>query len=362
MKKRPSFSVLLRLFLLLLSLGFSLWYFLSRNNKALMNSLCDSVVRPYHRFMGTLTGRVSFSVALWVILAAAAFVLLMLFLILRRACRPPRSVKKLLESLLTLSSVASLAFALFCLFWGVYYYADSFSDRSGLCAEPVSVETLRAATQTFADFCNDCGAQVERAEDGSLLVTRAELFERSPDIYAGAEKIFPCLAGPSLRAKPFGLSKAMSYWNYTGFFFPYTGEANLNADSPICMLPATIAHELAHQRGVAREDEANFAGILACLESGDVDYAYSGALLGYTYLGNALYEADRALWEQVYSTLSAPVVNDLRSNNAYWKTYETPIRDMSEKVYTSFLQTYGDSRGMASYGACVDLLCAYYSR
>lgn len=43
----------------------------------------------------------------------------------------------------------------------------------------------------------------------------------------------------------------MSRINYTGFFFPYTAEANVNVDSPLCMLPSTIAHELAHQRGVA---------------------------------------------------------------------------------------------------------------
>lgn len=37
-----------------------------------------------------------------------------------------------------------------------------------------------------------------------------------------------------------------------------------------------------------------------------------------------------------------------------------PRADVSEKVYESFLQTYGDDRGMQSYGACVDLLTVYY--
>ena len=63
-----------------------------------------------------------------------------------------------------------------------------------------------------------------------------------------------------------------------GFFFPFTGEANLNVDSPECLLPATIAHELAHVRGVAPEQTANFVAILACDTSGDPLYAYSGYL------------------------------------------------------------------------------------
>ena len=100
---------------------------------------------------------------------------------------------------------------------------------------------------------------------------KSDIFRRAPDSYGGAEQIFPCLAAPAVRAKPVLLSRLLSYIRYTGFFFPYTAEANLNADSPACLLPSTIAHELAHLRGVAREDEANFCAVVACLESGDED-------------------------------------------------------------------------------------------
>ena len=204
------------------------------------------------------------------------------------------------------------------------------------------------------------GEYVERGEDGVFTADKDAIFRRSADIYDGAEQIFPCLAAPAVRAKPVVLSRLLSYIHYTGFFFPYTAEANLNADSPACLLPSTIAHELAHLRGVAREDEANFCAVIACMESGDDEYRYSGALLAYIYLGNALYSADYVAWKEVYSSLSENVRADLTANNAYWKQFETPAADVSEKVYESFLQTYGDDRGMQSYGACVDLLTVYY--
>ena len=47
---------------------------------------------------------------------------------------------------------------------------------------------------------------------------------------------------------------------------------------------------------------------------------------------------------------------DLAANNAYWKQWEGPVRETGEKVYTTFLQGYGQKLGMRSYGACVDLL------
>ena len=62
----------------------------------------------------------------------------------------------------------------------------------------------------------------------------------------------------------------------------------------------------------------------------------------------------------MYTSLSESVRADLRTNNAYWAQFETKAADVSEKVYESFLQTYGDDRGMQSYGACVDLLTVYY--
>ena len=96
----------------------------------------------------------------------------------------------------------------------------------------------------------------------------------------------------------------MSYLDFTGFFFPLTGEANVNMASPVFLLPSTTQHEIAHQRGVAAEQECNFVAIFSCLNSQYADFRYAGAALGYIYLGNALSRADREAWEEVYYSLS----------------------------------------------------------
>lgn len=343
---------------LLISLAWLATYFLLRENRAVMNFLCKALVRPWHAFAGRLFSAVPFSVTEWVILFLTALGVVLLVLLIVRLIR--RRWVKAYRTGMTILSVSAAMFALFCLWWGVLYYSDSFTEQAGLERRDISVQELETVTRYFAERANAAGEHVERGEDGVFAVNKDAIFRRSPDIYGGAEQIFPCLAAPAVRAKPVLLSRLLSYIRYTGFFFPYTAEANLNADSPACLLPSTIAHELAHLRGVAREDEANFCAVVACLESGDEDYRYSGALLAYIYLGNALYRADYDAWREVYSTLSENVRADLRANNDYWARFETPAADVSEKVYESFLQTYGDDRGMQSYGACVDLLTVYY--
>lgn len=362
-KKKITFRSLWRLcparhVVLLVSLAWLAAYFLLRGNKAVMNALCRTLVRPWHAFACKLFSAAPFSVTEWVILCLVTLGIVLLILLVVRLIR--RRWSKAYRTGMTVLSVSAALFALFCLWWGVLYYSDSFTEQSGLERRDISVQELETVTKYFAAQANALGEYVERGEDGVFTADKDAIFRRSADIYDGAEQIFPCLAAPAVRAKPVVLSRLLSYIHYTGFFFPYTAEANLNADSPVCLLPSTIAHELAHLRGVAREDEANFCAVVACMESGDDEYRYSGALLAYIYLGNALYSADYDAWHAVYSSLSEAVRADLTANNAYWKQFETTAADVSEKVYESFLQTYGDDRGMQSYGACVDLLTVYY--
>ncbi|MGN0975144.1 MAG: DUF3810 family protein, partial [Gemmiger sp.] len=135
----------------------------------------------------------------------------------------------------------------------------------------------------------------------------------------------------------------------------------LNVDCPAVFLPVTVTHEFAHQRGVAAEQEANFCGIEACVYSDNAVYAYSGWLFGYLHLGNALYQADRDRWAQVYETLCDTAKLDLTVNNAYWAGWEGPASEVGDAVYSTFLQGYGQTLGMKSYGACVDLLVEAYA-
>ena len=179
-------------------------------------------------------------------------------------------------------------------------------------------------------------------------------------VFDGVYDAFPCLVMEDHVPKGVRFSTALSAMDFTGFYFPFTGEANLNIDSPACYLPSTIAHEMAHQRGIASEQECNFIAIAASTTAQSPAYRYSGWLMGFTYLSNALYRADQEAWKQVRVLLPDTVVADLRDNSAYWAEFEGPVNDAAQKVYDSFLKSSGESRGTQSYGTVVDMLMAYY--
>ncbi len=346
--------------LLLIAAGLIALHLLARGDHARMVLLSEKVVRPLHRALGSLSAHAPFSVAELLLALFAAALLLYIALQIVRLIRRGERRARLYRTLVTLLAAGLSVYALFCLLWGVYYYADDFAARSGFACEEISVGQLTSVTRYFAELANEYAGEVPRDERGVCASDKADILRRSSGIFAETEKRYPCLAGPPLAAKGILCSRVMSYLDFSGFFFPFTAEANVNLDMPVCDLAATVAHELSHQRGVAKEQEANFTAVLACLDSGDPDYCYSACLLAYTHLGNALYRADPEAWEEIFNILDERVLRDLRERKAYWAQFDTPVQKASNTVYEGFLHSYDQTLGLKSYGACVDLLVNRY--
>ena len=331
-----------------------------RHDKDLMQRMSENFVRPIHRFMSHLCSFFRFSLAEVIILLAALFVAGIIAAGIIKLVRRKHRLRTAYIMLQRLLAFALLVYALFSLLWGVYYYGDDFITVSGLESRKISTQQLETVTEYFADMAGRYSHIVPRDENGVYTADREYILDRSPEVYKNIEKELPALSGEPLRAKPFHFSKILSYTDFTGFFFPFTAEANVNMDFPPSLFPATVAHELAHQRGVSREQDANFCAVISSLSFGDPDYIYSAALLAYTHLGNALHGADYEAWEKIYMTLDENVLRDFAANREYWQRFEGPARRTMNTVYDGFLKSYDQKLGLKSYGACVDLLVNYY--
>ena len=364
-KKRPPLSALYRLspaghIIAAVSAALILLHLLTRDNHALMVWVSERLVRPVHRALAVLNDHLPFSVAELLIGLAVIAVLVYIIYTIIKLIRCGGRLKRLYAAVINLLAAGLAVYAGFCMLWGVYYYGDDFMTRSGLKNDNISVEQLETVTEYFAALVNEYSSQVPRDADGNYVADRDAILRRSNEVYANVEETLPCLSGPAVRAKGVYFSRVMSYTDFTGFFFPFTAEANVNTDFPPALFASTVAHELAHQRGVAKEQEANFAAVLAGLEYGDAEYCYSACMLAYTHLGNALYSADYDAWKSIYLTLNEDVRRDFAANREYWAQFETPVQKVSNTVYEGFLHSYDQTMGLKSYGACVDLLVNYY--
>ncbi len=223
-----------------------------------------------------------------------------------------------------------------------------------------SVETLSETTKLFAEKLEEVDSKIQRDETLLFDEDIDEIYDQSTQIYQNITEEFPFLSGKVYTPKRIFFSFLLSDLSFTGFFFPFTGESNINADSPSCFVPSTIAHELAHQNGIASEQEANFIAVLVCDRSDIPAYQYAGYLLAYVHLSNALSRYDPILADEIYQSLPEGVKADLRGNNAYWAAHQNIVTEVSNQVYDRFLKSYDQELGLLTYGTVVDLLIAYY--
>ena len=331
-----------------------------KTSQALMSAWVFGLMALAERFLGRMWSVFPFSVAE---VLAALFLAGCVIWLVRAVALVVRQKAPLpfLRRLSALGAAWLWLWAGLCWLWNAAYYTPTFAQREGLNTLPYSVEELAAVTEYFARQAAALAPQVPRDEEGHFAENLSECFDRGTSIYQNIAGEFPSLDIKPVKAKPLLFSRLQSILGFTGIYFPFTGEANVNTDAPACLVPSTIGHEMAHQRMVSSELEANFVGIAACTSCNDVVFQYSGYLMGLINLCNALYpvapDAGREIAEQ---TFNRELDTDWSDNNAYWAALESPAEDVAGDVYDSFLRSNDQELGIRSYGACVDLLVNYY--
>ena len=334
---------------------------LLRESRAAMNALVYGVTLPLEQLFGRACAALPFSVAELLYVLAAVTAVVLLVLMVRYLVRSRQRGRAAYRCALFVLDLFLTVYAAFSLLWGANYYADDFCDKSSLSPEPVAYEDLVRVTQYFADHLAEASTHIARDENGLFTADRQEILNYADTVYDYLYDEFPFLDMPDQKPKGIFFSKIMSAMNFTGFYFPFTGESNVNMDSPAMLLASTCAHELAHQRGIASEQQCNFLAVLACTRCGDANYHYAGWLLGYIHLSNALYRADREAWQEVRDSLPAEVLADLRCNSAYWSHYRGLTARFTQSLNDKMIRSYGDTLGTQSYGAVADLLVGYYA-
>lgn len=355
-ERLPLFSIIL---LGLATLSFLL-VVIARNSIAFatfFNRRISAVVRA---ILAYITNLFPFSTAeLLIILIPVILFILILFAVRIGA----KSWKGVLIYTVSLISVASIIFTIFVWGYGIGYYVPTLNKQLELDSRPVSAEELKETALWLADELEKYDDEFHKFADGSTSMpySLGEMSEKLMESYQAISEEYPFLQSLKSRVKPVLLSIAMSETHFTGFYTFFTGEANINVDFPDYTLPYTAAHEFAHQRGIARENEANFIAFLVCSSSDDLYLQYSGYLNLYEYVASALYSASPTMYYEVYATVPAYAKQEMRAYSAFYAKYkDSEAGKVGSSINNAFLQANGTVEGTKSYGLVVDLAVAYY--
>lgn len=228
--------------------------------------------------------------------------------------------------------------------------------------QPASTEELANVCNILIDRTNQLRMQVDQDENGVMRASkeRNHMLDGGEAGYQNASAIYPELGGRYGTPKGILASEIMSYMGLDGVYSPFTGEANINMAVPDAMLPCTVSHEMAHQRGFAREDEANYIAYLTCSLNPDIDFQYSGNLLAVINSMNMLKKYDRERYTELRKTYSSGVQRDLEHYSNFIQEHESVAGRISNDVNDLYLKSNRQSDGVYSYNRMVDLLIAEY--
>ncbi len=311
--------------------------------------------------LAKLTGWIPFSVGEMTLMLLPFAIIILIVLTIRLAVK--FNAKIYCRTIAGLLSVICLLYTLFVFTLSPGYKSSTLDVKLGLTQAPVSADELWSTAEILRDNAHALLDEVtfRYANFSVMPYSLDEMNDKLNAAYKKAGEKYDFLHNFSSNIKYVIHSEPMSYTHITGVYSYYTGEANLNINFPDYSLPYTAAHELAHQRGIARENEANFVAFLVCLESDDPYIRYCGYVNLLEYVMNSLYVAGPNYYTDFYNTLDSKIVYEFRANSAFFEKYrENVVADVSSAVNNNYLQSQGQTEGTRSYGLVVDLAVAYY--
>lgn len=315
-----------------------------RQYSAVSNWIAKNFSAAIISIAGALTSLVPFSIFEWLVVIAIIAVIYLIVKIIRSIVR--KDYSRMHMAITSIIMTVLIVINIYMLTASFSY----FSDNIDLPAYETKLEASQAqeiSDYFLADYIYTAN-KLTFDEKGRLKMPYS-FNDLANKIAAEYDKLdYPYLNKFTPIVKPSVFSKVMSHERILGITFAPLGEIQINADAPVASLATTIAHEIAHIKGVMREDEANMLAMFITFNSDDDFIRFSGY---YRFFGYIYGIADVAGEE--YSSqfsINNDIINKVyQENGIYWSQFNGFIAKLSSFFNDLYLKLSGIKEGTGSY-------------
>ena len=358
-RKIREFSSLFSFVTFLVSFVSLILYLIVLNSVKFADFFNHYLTLPIRQILAQTTSIFPFSLAETLLFSSPIWI----FILIKKGIKNAKnSMQSTVKFVLNVLSVLLIIFITFVWTYSSGFYNSTIDKKLNLDVEKLSKNDLYDTSLVIIDNLNKLSEDVIYDNTGASVMPYG-YYRLSNEVYAAYERFendYEAIVNFKSLVKPIILSDSLTYTHISGIYTFFTGESNINVNYPDFIVASSAAHEMAHQRGFARENEANFVSFVVLSSSQDSFLKYSAYLDVYSEIMNSLYSADKELYAEAYSKLNEKVKGDLRSYSNFFQKYkDSTAADVSNSINNSYLQANGQKDGIKSYGMIVDLTCAY---
>ncbi|HQR94348.1 MAG TPA: DUF3810 domain-containing protein, partial [Sediminibacterium sp.] len=232
--------------------------------------------------------------------------------------------------------------------------------------KPYTVEEVTSLTNDLIDSLNATRKLIPDSilPQPSIERIKAEALKN----YARVSKDYRFLSYKYPSVKRSLYSEVGDYIGFTGYFNPFSGEAQLRTDIPRVLIPYVCSHEMAHQLGYASESEANFVGYLAASKSPQAYTRYSMYLELFSYAqGEEIFQYGRSKDYQAFDSiiqqnrlrLDTLVKKERKEIREFFRKRRKAVAPAFNNLYDQYLKLNKQEKGIESYDQVIGWLIAY---
>ncbi|HQR31844.1 MAG TPA: DUF3810 domain-containing protein [Blastocatellia bacterium] len=285
---------------------------------------------------------------------------------LGRAFRRETNLVDVLKVLvLQVAWLFTFAFAAFLLMWGLNYQRQPIEERMDLERRAEGRQELIDVGRRIIDGINrNYSTRDAVAATGTSLMTvsQPKLFQSIENSFQLENSLGAASQGGFSDPKPLIFSKVATWLDIRAVYIPYTGEATYNENLLDCDLPFVIAHAKAHQRGFAREDEANFIAFLACIKSNEPYVRYSGFLHALKVL-DFLARSDVQDTQALRAQLAPGPAADVTARETFGvRSKSSSLAPISDSIINIYLRANRIRGGLKNFSEDTPLIVNYMLR
>ena len=245
--------------------------------------------------------------------------------------------------------------------WGLNYNRKGITYQLNLEVKKYSVQEIDTVTNILLQRLNFYSEAIDLKQRDSFNKKKT-LFEKATEAYLYASNRYPFLNYDPQSMKPSLFSYLGNYFGFQGYYNPFSGEGQVNTTIPRFLEPFVTTHEVAHQLGYAKENEANFVAFVACRSYPNNTYRYSVYFDMYLYAISELDRKDSVLAKSYNDSLHPQARKDIEEYRSFLKKYRNQVEPVISWIYEGYLQANDQPEGKKTYNQVVAFLIAYYKK